>query len=133
MISVLIEDFEDRICYRIFRNVMLAFYAVPAFADDVTATATKHANSRDDLYGHDLKVRLSIGYILEEIALSLRIHLVDGVGAEFYMGSHSVPVLKLYAGQYEFRASDLVEGAADVRVAFYEMGDGMDFRHWLAV
>jgi hypothetical protein len=70
-----IDDISDPKCFNIFRNVMLAYYSIPSFRNDVDRSAHSHAQSRESRYPTDTLEHLSRGYLLEEIALSIRVHV----------------------------------------------------------
>lgn len=110
-----VDDVADADCFRIFRNVMLAYYAEPAFRRDVDAAAAAHAEARQDKYPFEQRCLLSRGYLLEEIAVSVRLHVVGGIRDEYYIGAQTDPVLGVYDGRYGFWAHQLAErpGAAE--------------------
>ena len=68
-----IDDIADAKCFRIFRNVMLAYYSVNNFRAEVDQAAHEHAIRRSERYALEEREGLSRGYLLEEIALSIRI------------------------------------------------------------
>lgn len=104
-----IEDIADGRCFRIFRNVMLAYYAIPEFRLDVDQAAREHARKHDDRYPIARREQLSRAYLLEEVALSLRVHVVEGIDSEYYNGQQSEPIARLYYGKYAFTAFELAE------------------------
>jgi hypothetical protein len=104
-----VDDISDRACFGIFRNVMVAYYSVCSFRDDVDASAEHYARSRDPHYPLGLRERLSRGYLLEEFALNVRLHVVDGIDDEYYMGEQSGLLLNLYNSKYGFDAFDLAD------------------------
>jgi len=116
-----IDDITDPKCFNIFRNVMLAYYSIPCFRNDVDRSARWHAQqARNSHYSADRREQLSRGYILEEIALSIRIHVINEIDDEYYMRQQSPPIVNLYHGRYEFSAFDLAEMPNDGRlIRFY--------------
>lgn len=115
-----VDDVADSRCFNIFRNVMVAYYSVCSFRDDVNKSAEQYARSRDPHYPLGLREQLSRGYLLEEIALNVRLHVVDGIDDEYYMGEQSGLLLNLYNSKYEFDAFDLADAAsARRRIRFF--------------
>lgn len=104
-----IDDIADSRCYRIFRNVMLAYYSAVDFRDSIDQAARDHAEQRNDRFPMVQREYLSRGYLLEEVALSLRIHVIDGIDFEYYLARQSTPILNLYQGRYSFSPFDLAE------------------------
>lgn len=115
-----LEDFMDAACFKIFRNVMLAYYSIDEFRNDLDLTARTHAALRKPQYPWIQRVLLSKGYILEELALSIRIKLLEKIFDEFYIDPHPKPVIKLYRGDYNFSVYDLAEvEKSKARFRFY--------------
>lgn len=108
-----VEEFADAECFHIFRNVMLAYYTLEDFRQDINDAAATHAMARSDEYPLERRLSLSRGYLLEEIAISLRIHVIDGIKDEFYLGEQATPVLRLYAGEYGVQPYDLAQTPFD--------------------
>jgi hypothetical protein len=127
-----VDDIADGTCFRIFRNVMLAYYSVPAFRIDVHQAAHEHAMRRNERYALEEREGLSRGYLLEEIALSIRIHILDGIDYEYYLGPQATPVLNLYSGKYNFSAFDLAEILSDGRkIRLYVLDEGHGTNEWI--
>jgi hypothetical protein len=127
-----VDDIADGRCFRIFRNVMLAYYGVPEFRSDVHQAAHEHAMQRNERYALREREGLSCGYLLEEIALSIRIHVLDGIDHEYYIGNHAAPVLNLYAGKYDFSPFDLAEiPRGDRKVRFYALDERRGIDGWI--
>lgn len=105
-----IDELADADCYRIFRNVMLTYHAEPEFREDVNGAARLHAIKRDASIPIDRSEQLSRGYLLEEIVISVRLHVVEGIRDEFYIGEQAKPVLRLYRGDYGILPEDLAQG-----------------------
>ena len=126
-----IDDITDPKCFNIFRNVMLAYYSIPCFRNDVDRSARWHAQqARNSHYSADRREQLSRGYILEEIALSIRIHVINEIDDEYYMRQQSPPIVNLYHGRYEFSAFDLAEMPNDGRLIRFYYLNGSDPQGW---
>jgi hypothetical protein len=104
-----IDELADAQTYRIFRNVMLTYHAEPEFRKDVNDAARLHAINRDYGISLDRSEQLSRGYLLEEIVISVRLHVVEGIRDEFYIGEQALPVLRLYRGEYGIMPEDLAQ------------------------
>jgi hypothetical protein len=125
-----IADFADGDCFRVFRNVIVAYDSVDAFRVAIEATARQHALERPPEYGTDRAQRLSRSYVLEEIALSVRIRVWEAIHDEFYFGRHADVVIRLYAGAYGFSVFDLAEKPESTeRFRFWEYDAGAEGWH----
>jgi hypothetical protein len=126
------DDIADAKCFRIFRNVMLAYYSVHNFRAEVDKAAHEYAIRRSERYALEEREGLSRGYLLEEIALSVRIHIFDGIDFEYYIGDQVVPMLNLYSGKYDFSPFDLAEmPPGDRKVRLYALDGGRGTDHWI--
>jgi hypothetical protein len=104
-----LEDVADEDCLRIFRNVMLAYYAIGAFRQDIHRAAQAHAVRRSGGTSRIQRQYLSRGYLLDEIAVSIRLHVIEGIRDEYYIGQQPLPVMRLYGGQYGVMPCDLAD------------------------
>lgn len=95
-----VRDLTDESFFGIYRRVLIAFHTVADFRRDVTRAAEEHCNRNYAPGSIEMEIRLSEAYILEEIALSVRIHVLEDVCAEYYIGQHLIPMLNVYAGVY---------------------------------
>jgi len=92
-----VQDVTDGAFYAIFRNVFLATQAVDALAQDIRDALGRRvgaagAVSRD--------ARLCEAYLIEEIAVNIRLRVYEGIESEFYFGDTLAPLLGLYEGAY---------------------------------
>lgn len=126
-----IEELADADCYRIFRNVMLTYHAVSEFRRDVNGAARLHAINRDLEVPIDRSEQLSRGYLLEEIVISVRLHVLEGLWDEFYLGEQALPILRLYRGDYGILPEDLAQveqGRGEHR--FFRLAEASSKRRW---
>jgi hypothetical protein len=127
-----IDVLADEQCFRIFRNVMLSYYALPAFRQDVNSAARAHAASRHSRFPIEAKFELSKGYILEEVALSVRLHACDSIHYEYYVGGQSQVILKLYDGRYGLSPFDLAElEPRDQEFCFFSLDSSSNAPLWV--
>ena len=127
-----VEDIADSTCFHIFRNVMVAYYATPALQKDVISAAMSFASNRQDIYPFELRKSLSMGYLLEELALSIRVKVLGKIWDEYYDGQHSQVMMKLYAGAYPVSVFDLafkVE-CLDHRFRFFQPENSVSCLSW---
>ena len=110
-----VNDITDLKCFNIFRNVMVAYYSVSRFQDDVNRSARYYARNCDQPYSFDIREQLSRGYLLEEIALNVRLHIIDGIDDEYYMGKQLDVLVNLYNSRYNFNPFDLAGVLSDGR------------------
>lgn len=119
-----INDIADQSCFKIFRNVMLLFAADASFRDCVTSAARSHVYSMRGVDYDDRRVNLSALYILEEIALSIRLHVGENIPHEHYLGRLAEPVKRLYLGEFSTSVFALagVAEVPDAQFNFFELG-----------
>jgi len=125
-----VDDITDFKCFNIFRNVMVAYYGVCGFQDDVNRSAKYYAQSRYPQYPIEIREQLSRGYLLEEIALNVRLHIVDGIDDEYYMGEQLGVLLNLYNSRYGFNACDLANVPSHGRKIRFFGFDGNGCASW---
>jgi len=129
-----VDDVADADGFRIYRNVMLAYYGVPSFRRDVDSAALAHAVARQEIYPLNQRRALSKGYLLEEIAVSVRLHVIEGIHDEYYIGAQAPVVLGVYDGRYGFDAATLAERPEKAGLdRFYALDDGADGAVWSLV
>lgn len=102
-----IDDVSDTQCFQIFRNVMLAYYTIHEFRNSVKLAAEDYVVRRQDCYPIDIKRRLSIAYILEELAISIRIRVLFEIQDEYYDGRQAPVIMKMYEGDYPISVFDI--------------------------
>jgi hypothetical protein len=120
-----VADFTDRSFYEIYRKVLITFYMVPEFRIDVE----RIVGSR--IQGSNIESRagkLSRAYILEEIALNIRIRLLENITGEFYIGTLPRPLINIHNGSYKIDAWTLAGlSGKKSEMHFYELDHD---QHW---
>ncbi len=96
--------------YEIYRNVHLAYLTIDNFRKDVHEIIQEY-RATDGF--SDLDFKLSAGYILEEIAISLKLHVIEKINKEYYLGSAFKLFAKLYNHSYGIDAFDLCNQPKD--------------------
>lgn len=127
-----VDDVSDRALHSIFRNVLVAFHSLPSFRADVELAAAAHV-AKTRTVSPESAVGLAATYILEEIALNVRIHVGDAIQAEFYMGDYPVSLLGVYTGRYGISASTLANVDKADDFAFFSIRQTDDGPVWRAV
>jgi len=125
-----VDDITDFKCFNIFRNVMVAYYGVCCFQEDVNRSARYYARSRYPQYPLEIREQLSRAYLLEEIALNVRLHIDDGIDDEYYMGEQLGILVNLYHSKYGFNAFDLANVSGNGRKIRFFGFDGNDCASW---
>lgn len=112
-----IDEVTDRWTLHTLRNLDVAFVRDPRFRSDVEAVAEDYCRrrTRPGTPCRDLSVR----YVLEELAISTKLKFVDRITAEYYMGEVFKCTRRLFAGEYAFRARDLVGQSREVDVRLF--------------
>jgi hypothetical protein len=127
-----VETMSDGITFQIFRNVMLAFYSNDAFRQDVLLSAEAVEFAHDEHYPLSQRVLLSQGYVLEEIAISLRLHVFEGIFDGYYMTALPMALLRLYRGDYGFSVHEIAETPhSDEAFHFYRKAGHSSPTSWL--
>jgi len=127
------EQYFDSLYAHTFRNVNILRSIDPNFREDVTEAA-KLFISKSTRAASKVSLSLSEQYILEEIALNIRLRVKEGLEEEYYLGNYHSPVLKVYANQYSASVQDLLGGEVQHRMefSFYSMTSITD-AHWTRV
>jgi hypothetical protein len=94
------SELTDNVFHSIYRNCLIAYFALDNFRNDIIETAKLHRSKYLD-FPSDYDTNLSIGYIIEEIALNLRLRVISNIRHEYYMGILPEPLLKLYNDKYD--------------------------------
>jgi len=94
-------DFMDKEFWGVYRRVLLAFHTLDPLHRDIEQTAREHREKRQSLGKPEMEQRLSEAYVLEEIALNIRVRVLESVESEFYLGEYLPPLLTLYRGSYD--------------------------------
>ena len=105
-----IDQISDLAFTRILRNVHLLFACDEAFRDDVQDWARSYVEALNIPPGFavDLRARLSVGFVLEEIACNVRLRVGLQIDDELYPGEFPVALPNLYReGAYSATAEDL--------------------------
>jgi hypothetical protein len=111
------ESCFDALYAHTFRNVSLLYLTDSHFASDVHSSAASHFRANKKL-SSSIAVKLSEQYILEEIALNIRLRVHDNIQEEYYMGGFHEPLVKLYESCYSASAWELYGGAKDKECNF---------------
>lgn len=101
-------DLRDAIFSRLFRNILVSYESVAAFREDVCQDIDDRL-LKESASGHSLNKRELIKlYILEEIALNLRVRVFNELHDEYYLGdSYFKSLLGIYNGAYGISIEDL--------------------------
>jgi hypothetical protein len=94
-------DFMDKEFCAVYRRVLLAFHTLDPLRRDIEETASEHRKKRHSFGKPEMEQRLSEAYVLEEIALNIRVRVLESVESEFYVGEYLPPLLSLYKGSYD--------------------------------
>lgn len=121
------EQYFDSLYAHTFRNVNILRSVDSHFRQDVTEAA-KLFLTNSSRVANGVSLNLSEQYILEEIALNIRLRVKEGLEEEYYLGNYHVPMLKVYANSYSASVQDLLGGEVQHRMAFsfYSMANVTD-------
>lgn len=95
------KDYEDNRYNELLRNLVIAFYNVKSFRDDVYALAHQHLKKFSNSIKYDNLLNSSAHYILDEAAMAIRVTEIENYNNEYYP-TDDISVLKnLYADKYK--------------------------------
>ena len=102
-----LADITDHKFSDVFRNVLLAYQTVPEFREDVEKAAEDYCSRKSTRISTNVERRLSESYILEEIAVNVRLRIMGNIQDEYYPFGYPKPMLRIYTDDYDFNAFDL--------------------------
>lgn len=95
-----VNSVADRKAFQIQRSVRILYAVDGTFRNDVIESAKRFAGYNFDSKTIENRVSLSILYILEEIALNVKLRIQFGIEDEFYLGDTFEIFRNVYAGKY---------------------------------
>jgi hypothetical protein len=101
-------DFSDNIFFKIYRNVFVSYISLGKFRSDIIRAAKNHCKKKSEQFSKE-ELELSIAYIVEEIAINIRIRVIERIHAEYYVGSALTPLVNLYCDHYPIDVFSLAE------------------------
>ena len=109
----------DKYFYRIYKLLLINYHTDAKFKSDIEDAATvqlkRHMSNIDDR-----ELILNTLYILEEIALNLRVKLWNQLNFEYYIGNYHLPLIRLYSGEYNLSISDICNKSDNIDFRFFE-------------
>lgn len=127
-----IATYSDERLHDILRNVFILYSTVPKFSRDVEEAARNYVTRTEKSYSSK-EVELSTFYILEEIAVNLRIRVEGHIDEEYYLFNYPKPMIDVYAGCYGISPFTLVGlRDEDEEFAFYRFVSERD-SYWTRV
>jgi hypothetical protein len=118
------DDIADQSFSRIYRNVLILFHTDNHFQNDVRNDAINFIQRKENssLQMNEKNIGLSVSYILEEIAASVRLHVGYEIWNEHYMGHQLRCIVNLYAGIYSTNIFSLAgSDEKEDKCIFYEL------------
>lgn len=126
-----IQHVTDASFYSIFRNVFLATQTIVSLARDVREAMGERIGPGEK---NGAALRLCEAYLIEEIAINIRLRVYEEIQSEFYLGETIAPLLGLYEGVYGI---DVFSIARRPRVAvefsFFRPARGSSDSFWVPV
>jgi hypothetical protein len=118
--SVRMADAEDSLFADALRELVVSYHTNQRFRKDVVSTALSYV-ARKGWSRNPIIVELSSMYVLEELALNMRIRVEGSIAHEFYFGDTILPLLRLYEGTYGMHPAELLGlPKPDIEFDFYE-------------
>jgi hypothetical protein len=129
-----VRDVADHRSWEILRAIRLLYILDPKFKNDVIAQARSFVATRvQHLSNSDIFEQLSIEYILEEVALNLRVRIIGAIEDEFYLGNIVSVLPRIYQGEYMKSAVELAKGIKESQHhKSFRFFDWSDEKGWIA-
>ena len=93
-------EFMDAAFWRVYQRILILYCMSKEMRKDVERVAIDHTRKQKLLKASAGSIRLSEAYLLEELALSVRVRVFEKIGSEFYLGQYPKPLLHLYDSRY---------------------------------
>lgn len=129
---VSIDDVADGEAFRIFRGLCVFHSLNHAFAEDVDAEVHRAVARKPGWTNYESARRLSRIYVLEELALNLRLRARWNVTDEFYLGPQMVILPELFHGRHAWYLENVgLCDAIDVSGArFFYWAEEGSWKRW---
>jgi hypothetical protein len=119
-----VDQVADRRCYMALRNLFLLYECDAAFRAGIGDWVNQYlARAAPAVTPSRLASTFSTAYVLEEIAINLRLRVLRRIESEYYPGVFPEPLVGLYRSRYSATVYDILEvrqTAAHFR--FFEYG-----------
>ncbi len=127
------EHYFDASYANVFRNINILYSVDEHFKNDIRSAANVYLCKRKNL-GKTIALSLSEQYILEEIALNIRIRVKEMIEEEYYLGKYHFPMLKVYKNCYSATPEDLLGGEIShgMSYKFFSLSDP-NAESWISV
>jgi hypothetical protein len=93
-------EYMDADFWRVYQRIVTLHCWSRKMREDIGRSAAQHVTKQGQVRASTVSRRLSEAYILEELALSIRVRVFDRIGSEFYLGEYPRPLLRLYDASY---------------------------------
>jgi hypothetical protein len=127
------DEISDQLCFSILRNVNILYDVNDHFRSDIDEQVYAELDKRKSYVDFQRTVRLSIHYLLEEIAANIRMKVAEKIEDEYYLGDQMRILPKLYRGDYGVRVHDLA-GVAPLAMHFrffnWHEREALPFGEW---
>jgi hypothetical protein len=100
-------EYMDADFWKVYQRIVTLHCLSRVMREDIERSAMQHVTKQGQLRVSKTSRRLSEAYILEELALSVRVRVCDRIGSEFYLGEYPRPLLRLYDASYGIDVSAL--------------------------
>jgi len=115
------DTYYDYKFFSIYRNLLLLHSANSEFRNDIVRDVKMHYSGRKRVANSKQVVQLSTYYIVEEIALNIRVRYFNRIYDEYYLGAFPRAMTNIYSGKYGISVDRLVGvNSRDGVFNFYE-------------
>jgi hypothetical protein len=118
--TINMDDVCDAPCFSILRNINILYDINDEFRSDINDEVYSYLEKRKSYIDFQRSARLGVHYVLEEIAVNLRVRVSAEIENEYYIGEQLAVLPKLYSGSYNVKISDLTNyNTRDLKFRFF--------------
>jgi hypothetical protein len=100
-------EYMDADFWKVYQRIVTLHCLSRELREDIERSAVRHVIKQGQVRASRATKRLSEAYILEEMALSIRVRVFGRIGSEFYLGEYPRPLIRLYDASYGIDVSAL--------------------------
>ncbi|WGH75655.1 hypothetical protein P8625_00390 [Tenacibaculum tangerinum] len=115
-----VSEITDHKFFNIYRSLLILFNVDDEFRNDLSEAAENHT-IYESIDSTELQIRLNRLYVLEEIAINLRMRVFNKLYSEYYLGQLPSVLTKIYYEKYSLNIKDLTgKNLSGLDFKFYE-------------
>jgi len=125
-----ISKITDNKFFNIYRSLLILYNVDENFRNDLSIAAANHT-IYESIESNELQIRLNRLYVLEEIAINLRMRVYNKLYSEYYLGKLPLVLINLYYEKYSLKINDITgKKISGLKFKFYEGNAEFDRIDW---